>query len=161
MGTINSAFSLMSGSSRRRSVGAERRGQQCGQRQHDRIHGGDAQLAGESPITIDGVQIGDGVTETGALAARPRAGGAARPAAATGIGVGARGLSALEQMSGVVYAGFRLIGLDGGRHRQRHYELFQFLFVARRRSDGQRAARDRCFRRRRRWPATFRTPRPA
>ena len=63
------------------------------------------------------------------LATRPGAGGAAGPAAATGIGI-EHAAGGAEQHAGAVYAGFRFVEFDRGRYRQRHHQFLRFLFVA-------------------------------
>ncbi len=145
MGTINSALSLMTGALDADQAALNVVANNVANANTGRVHRGDAQLAGESANSIGG-DLGwrrsDGDRRD--LAARSGAGGAAGPAAATGVGIG-HAADGAEQHAGAVYAGFGLVERGGRRYRQRHHKLFRLVFVARKRSHRQRAARAGAF----------------
>ena len=146
MGTINSAFSIMTGALDADQAALNVVANNVANANTAGIHRRDART-GRRMRRSRSVGVIDRQRRNGNrrdVAARPRAGGAAGSAAAVGLGVEYAAFSA-EQHSGAVYAGFRLVERDGRRHRQRHYELLRFLFVARGRSDRQRTARAGAF----------------
>ena len=73
MGTISSAFNLISGALNADQSALEHRGQQCGQCEYARVHARDSQLAGESIRSASTAWIyGTGVSQTGATSMRDR-----------------------------------------------------------------------------------------
>ena len=92
------------------------------------------------PVEINGISYGAGVTETGATSVRDRVLEERLDQQQQLASASGSRLDGAQYASGTVHAGFGLIQFDGRGYWQRHHQLLQFLFVAGGQSDQQRAA---------------------
>ena len=130
MGTINSAFSMMSGALEADQAALSIVANNVANANTPGYTEETPTWQENAPVQINGTSIGDGVTETGATSLRDkvleeRLDQQQQLASASG----AR-LTALNSVQALFTPDSGSIHFDGRRYRQRHHKLLQFLLVA-------------------------------